>query len=112
MNACTLPTTHQHHHEVTQSDADCIGSLLRQRPLWAWFSLSWTMDLGVGKPTHHDGKLIKTSHATQDGRRKNAKCRPSRSGDSSKRGAGSTKRCLGVQSARQKNVASEPENEP
>ena len=54
-----------------------------QKPLWAWFSLSWTMDLGVGKPTHHDVKMIKTNHATQDGRMKNAKCRPNRSGDSS-----------------------------
>ena len=33
------------------------------------------MDLGVGLPTHHDGKLIETNHATQDGRMKNAKCR-------------------------------------
>ncbi len=33
------------------------------------------MDLGVGKPTHYDVKLIETNHATQDGRMKNAKCR-------------------------------------
>ena len=44
-------------------------------PLWAWFSLRWSMDLGIGLPMHYDVKLIKTSHATQDGRRKNTKCR-------------------------------------
>ena len=50
-------------------------SLLWQRPLWAWFSQSWSMDLGVGLPTHHDVKLIETNHATQDGRTKNIMCR-------------------------------------
>ena len=70
------------------------------------------MDLGVGLPTHFDARLIETNQAAQDGRMKNAKCRPNRSGDSSQAGAGSTKRCFGVQSETQKNVASEPEDEP
>ena len=61
------------------------------------------MDLGDGLLTHYDVKLIETNHATQDGRMKNAKCRPNRSGDSSYAGAGSTKRCFGVQSENQKN---------
>lgn len=56
------------------------------------------MDLGTGLPVHHDGKLIGTNQTPQDGRMKNAKCRPYRSGDSSNAGAGSTKSFFGVQS--------------
>jgi len=37
-------------------------------PPRAWFSLRWSMDLGVGLLTHHDVKLIETNHATWDGR--------------------------------------------
>ena len=38
--------------------------------------------------------------------------RPSRSGDSSEAGAGSTKRCFGVQSEFKRTLAIEPEKEP
>jgi len=55
------------------------------------------MDLGVGLPTHHDGRLIGTNHATQDGRMKNTRCRH-QVGRLLEAGARSTKGCFGVQS--------------
>ena len=70
------------------------------------------MDFGHWLSMHHDVGLIETNLATQDGRMKNAKCRPNWSGVSSNAGAGSTKGCFGVQSDIHKNVASEPEREP
>ena len=53
-------------------------------------------------PTDHDVGLIGASHASRGGRITNVTCRPKRSGDSSDAGAGSTKRCFGVQSGQPK----------
>ncbi len=70
------------------------------------------MDLGVGLPTLYDVKLIETNHATQDGRTTNVYVPTKKSGDSSHAGAGSTKRCFGVQLEIQKKIANEPERKP
>ncbi len=53
-------------------------------------------------PAAIDVGLIGASHASQGGRITNVTCRPKGSGVSSHAGAGSTKRCFGVQSEESK----------
>jgi len=55
-----------------------------------------------GTPAYHDVGLNGTSHVPQGGRIRIFTCRPKGSGDSSHAGAGSTKRCFGVQSENSK----------
>ncbi len=53
---------------------------------------------------NHDVGLIGTSRGRRAVAKRIVTCRPNRSGDSSDAGAGSTKRCFGVQSDNQKNA--------
>ena len=61
----------------TGDETRLLGKLIalasvKQGPLWAWFSLSPTVDLGVGLPTNRDVGVIETSRVPQDGRTTNS----------------------------------------
>jgi len=79
-----------------------VGAGVKFRGLHHNGSWCWTT------PAAFDVGLIGASHASQGGRMTNATCRPKGSGVSSYAGAGSTKRCFGVQSDAKERLRSNP----